>query len=223
MTITATIDTWNQAEGTSIFIGYKATGNSPMQREMVVFTGNANNGQPITDWSGYYVAPELETAQGYLNDVVQDTNGSGTAYVNAVYVDFSQGNNGIIPNGIIRMEGEELSNGSITEDVKAELVRMALSVIGVNLPENEPLIQSLGNAGYLYQGPLSEGDTEIIVPLSLMEAGIISVVNYQAYTIRAYNQTNEVTNSIFSTSPNLNSIPPLSLDPDINSGYHDEL
>lgn len=184
MSITATIETWNQAEGTSIFLGYKATSNSPMQREMVVFTGNANNGQPITDWSGYYVAPELDIAQGYLTDVVQDTNGSGTAYVNAVYIDFSQGDNGIIPNGIIRMEGAELSDGSITEDVKAQLVRMALSVIGINLPENEPLIQSLGNAGYLYQGPLYEEVTEIIVPLSLIEAGIISVVNYQTYTYR---------------------------------------
>jgi hypothetical protein len=65
------------------------------------------------------------------------------------------------------------------------LVREALSEIGIKIPDDKPLIQSLGLQGFIYRGPHTASEEEIIIPFHFIN-GIraILLANFQTFKFR---------------------------------------
>ncbi|WP_415301712.1 hypothetical protein [Alcaligenes sp. SJTW-7] len=171
---------------TGVFLGYKSAGVSANDKRYRSTIKSYPEGKK-DDWSGLYVAEDRLTAEGYLPDALPP-DGTGEAYINLIYIETSPVNK-FAGKGkkthFVDIAGNEIADPEIPQSEKSKLVREALSEIGIKIPDDKPLIQSLGLQGFIYRGPHTASEEEIIIPFNFIN-GIraISLANFQTFKFR---------------------------------------
>ncbi|MCX5463307.1 hypothetical protein [Alcaligenes parafaecalis] len=173
-----------------VFLGYKSSGitaKDKSHRELIKSYPEGNK----DDWAGFYVAEDRTTAEGYLPDSLPK-NGTGDAYINLIYIEASTVNN-FDGKGkktqFVDITGSEIADPGVPQKEKARLVKKALSDIGIQIPESKPLIETLGLQGYIYRGPHTATELEVIIPFNFINAKLaISLANLQSFKFKGHLQ-----------------------------------
>lgn len=191
MTVKAKVTTIAIQPGPScVFLGYKSSGITAKNKSYRELIKSYPEGKK-DDWAGFYVAEDRATAEGYLPDSLP-ANGTGDAYINLIYIEASTVNN-FDGKGkktqFVDITGSEIADPDVPQKEKARLVRKALSDIGIQIPESKPLIETLGLQGYIYRGPHTATELEIIVPFNFINAKLaISLANLQSFKFKGHLQ-----------------------------------
>ncbi|MGO3869767.1 MAG: hypothetical protein ACTJH7_06765 [Alcaligenes sp.] len=173
-----------------VFLGYKSSGITAKDKSHRELIKSYPEGKK-DDWAGFYVADDRATAEGYLPDSLPES-GTGDAYINLIYIEASTVNN-FDGKGkktqFVDITGSEIADPDVPQKEKARLVRKALSEIGIQIPESKPLIETLGLQGYIYRGPHTATELEIIVPFNFINAKLaISLANLQSFKFKGHLQ-----------------------------------
>ena len=171
-----------------VFLGYKSSGITAKNKSYREIIKSYPAGDK-DDWAGLYVAEDRATAEGYLPDSLPK-NGTGDAYINLIYIEASTVNS-FDGKGkktqLVDITGSEIADPKVPQKEKVKLVRKALSEIGIQIPENKPLIETLGLQGYIYRGPHTAQELEIIVPFNFINAKqAVSLANLQSFTYKGH-------------------------------------
>lgn len=173
-----------------VFLGYKSSGITAKDKSHRELIKSYPEGKK-DDWAGFYVAEDRATAEGYLPDSLPES-GTGEAYINLIYIEASTVNN-FDGKGkktqFVDITGSEIADPNVPQKEKARLVRKALSDIGIQIPESKPLIETLGLQGYIYRGPHTATELEIIVPFNFINAKLaISLATLQSFKFKGHLQ-----------------------------------
>ncbi|WP_339057786.1 DUF4157 domain-containing protein [Candidatus Regiella endosymbiont of Tuberolachnus salignus] len=127
------------------------------------------------DWVGQYFALDKEIAKGYGAEYLEDSEGTGTVYLQVATVKKN------IP--LLIMENNEYGSGDITGRAKANLMKEYL-----NLYPNEPLIHTLSDFNYALQFPHDqEGGKEVIMTRDLLKNLLFKepvTIKYKNYSLK---------------------------------------
>ena len=161
------------------FIGYKAAGYADWDPQKILSNPDADSGT----WSGLYVAKDIETAKGYLQDALPES-GTGTSYLYGVHLLEDQ--------KMISCEDRIIGDGAIDGSFKADFVRTHLHHAGIDIA-GKLLMPALGSLGFFLECYHNDESKEIIVPNKLCRSVVL--MKMATYKYQGWDKKSKVKNT----------------------------